>query len=100
MTCRAGQLPQVAGEKVGQDVVGDNPRHAGLAGGGADGETPAEGDADQRDLVQAEVVEHGAHRQVPVRRHRHRAVFERTTLARALERDHLVSVVGDRHEHR
>jgi hypothetical protein len=57
-----GDLPEVAGEEVGQHVVGDDAYDARLAGGGADGQAAAERDADQGYPVQVEVVEYRGQR--------------------------------------
>jgi hypothetical protein len=93
-------LPEIRGQEVGEDVVGDDAGHPRLAGGGADRETATERDAHQRHPVQAEVVQDGADRAMPVRGEPQAVVFEGAALPRPLDADHLISVARDHQHHR
>jgi hypothetical protein len=55
--CRRWDLAEVGGQEVGEDVVGDHPRDPRLVGGGADRQAATQRDAEQRHLLQAEVVQ-------------------------------------------
>src|SRR5271155_219443 len=55
-----GELAKVAGEEVGEDVVTDDAGDSRLTGRRPDREPSVERDTQQRHLIEAEVVEHGA----------------------------------------
>ena len=65
-----------------------------------DGQAAAQRAADQRCLVQAEVIEHGADRAMPLRGEDHPAVLEGGALAGTVEGDHLVTGMRDGQHHR
>jgi hypothetical protein len=61
---------------------------------------PPRGFADSRHVGQAVVVQHGGHRPLPFGDHRQAALLQRPALTRPLERDHPVTRVHHRGEHR
>ena len=59
-------VARVAGVEVSEDVLGDDPAHARLIGGGPHHEAAAEGETEQGDVVQVEIVEDGGDGLVPL----------------------------------
>ncbi len=96
----ASDLPSDHLELVVEDVHADDPADPRLEGGRPNDEPAAEGFADSRHVGQAVVVEHGGHRPLPFGDHRQAALLQRPALTRPLERDHPVTRVHHRGEHR
>ena len=86
-------------EKIRHRVEGDDPRHSRFRCGRTQRETSAERQADQRDPLDAEMIEHRADRHVPLRGQR-QTIAQRTTLPRTVERDHVVTSVAEIDERR
>jgi hypothetical protein len=89
-----GRRAKEALEPVGHNVVCDHPAHPWLEGGGANDQPAAEGEAHQRDRVEAEEVQHRFDRLLPLRTHGQVRQFERRSLAGALEQDRVVAGVA------
>ena len=94
LLCRWRQWAQSTLEPVGHNVVGDHPAHPWLEGGGANDQPAAEGEAHQRDRVEAEEVQHRFDRLLPLRTHGQVRQFERRSLAGPLEQDRVVAGVA------
>lgn len=60
------KLPQVAGQEVGEDVVGGDASDPRLMGRGTDREAAAERDADDGHTIEAEVIEDSSDWPVPL----------------------------------
>jgi hypothetical protein len=80
--------------------LGDDPAHARLIGGGPHHEAAAEGETEQGDVVQVEIVEDGGDGLVPLGGHGY-AVLECGALARTVEGDNVeaLGAHGDQDGH-
>jgi hypothetical protein len=84
------KLPQVAGQEVGEDVVGGDASDPRLMGRGTDREAAAERDADDGHTIEAEVVEDSSDRPVPLPSEHRAGVLQAPPWPRPVEADHLV----------